>query len=197
MKRNIVIAALTAVTLAGGTVVAFAAGDDETAAARPGAGGANVHVVPEDRTAVRAGGITAAEAISAALRHTPGTVVSAELDDDGGDAGGWGVDVVGDDGAEYGVEVSAEGRVLDAQRDTEDAGDADSEDLAELAALRGARFDARAAAVAGAEKGTVVEVGADDENGAVVWGVETVKDGVTSEWAVTLDTGEVTEVAAD
>ncbi|MGW3653368.1 PepSY domain-containing protein [Streptomyces sp. NPDC000878] len=211
MKRNIVIATLTAAALAGGTVAAFAVGDDEkAAAARPGAGGANVQVVDdrdddatddrsddaaEDRTAVRAGGVTAAEAIAAALRHTSGTVVSAELDDDGGDAGTWGVDVVRDDGAEYGVEVSADGKVLDAQRDTDE--ESDSEDRAELAALKGAKFDARDAALAAAAKGAVTEVGGDDENGAVVWGVETVKDGVTSEWAVALDTGKVTKVTAD
>ncbi|WP_369035616.1 MULTISPECIES: PepSY domain-containing protein [Streptomyces] len=188
-KRNIVIATLTAAALAGGTVAAFAAGDDEPAAA-------NVHVVPEDRTAVRSGGVTAAEAIAAALRHTPGTVVSAELDDDGGDAGTWGVDVVAGDDAEYGVEVSAEGKVLGAQRDTEE--ESDSEDRAELAALKGAKFDARDAALAAAAKGTVTEVGGDDdENGAVVWGVETVKDGVTSEWAVALNTGKITKVTAD
>ncbi|MGW1719013.1 PepSY domain-containing protein [Streptomyces sp. NPDC002156] len=183
-KRNIVIATLTAAALAGGTVAAFAAGDDETAAARTGVSGANVH------------GVTAAEAIAAALRHTPGTVVSAELDDDGGDAGAWGVDVVADDGAEYGVEVSAEGRVLDAQRDTEE--ESDSEDRAELAALKGAKFDARDAALAAAAEGAVTEVGGDDdETGAVVWGVETVKDEVTSEWTVALDTGKVTKVTAD
>jgi len=203
MKRNIVIATLTAAALAGGTVAAFAVGDDEkAAAARPGAGSANVQVVDDrdddatDRTAVRSSGVTAAEAIAAALRHTSGTVVSAELDDDGGDAGTWGVDVVRDDGAEYGVEVSADGKVLDAQRDTDE--ESDSEDRAELAALKGAKFDARDAALAAAAKGAVTEVGGDDdENGAVVWGVETVKDGVTSEWAVALDTGKVTKVTAD
>ncbi|MFF3373008.1 PepSY domain-containing protein [Streptomyces sp. NPDC002680] len=184
-KRNIVIATLTAAALAGGTVAAFAAGDDGTAAARSGVSVANVH------------GVTAAEAIAAALRHTPGTVVSAELDDDGGDAGAWGVDVVADDGAEYAVEVSADGKVLGAQRDAEE-GESDSEDLAELEALKGAKFDARDAALVAAAKGAVTEVGGDDdENGAVVWGVETVKDGVTSEWAVTLDTGEITKVTAD
>ncbi|WP_105970759.1 PepSY domain-containing protein [Streptomyces geranii] len=198
MKRNIVIATLTAVALAGGTVAAFAAGDDDRGDRGGRSEGANVRVVSdrdddaaEDRAAVRGTDITAAEAVAAALRHTPGTAVSAELDDDGGDAGTWGVDVVRDDGAEYEVAVSGAGKVLGAQRDTDEGRDA--EDRAELAALRGAEVDAREAAVAGAAKGTVTEVGADDENGAVAWNVETVKDGTASEWTVSLDTGKVTE----
>ncbi len=75
--------------------------------------------------------------------------------------------------------------------------DTDSEDRAELAALKGAKFDAREAAVAAAAKGTVTEVGADDDNGAVAWSVETVKDGRASEWKVALDTGKVTRDHSD
>ncbi|NEA63801.1 PepSY domain-containing protein [Streptomyces sp. SID12488] len=202
MKRNIVIATLTATALAGGTALAFAAGDDETAA-RPRTG-ANVQVVSDrdddsadDRTVVRGSGITAAEAITAALRHTPGTAFSAELDDDGADAGTWGVGVVRGDGAEYDVEVSGAGKVLGAHRDTDDDSDRDSEDRAESAALKGAKFDAREAALAAAAKGTVTEVGADEENGAVAWSVETVKDGAASEWKVALDTGKVTRDHSD
>ncbi len=123
MKRNIVIATLTATALAGGTVVAFAAGDDDVGGTGPDGCERAVRLRPgrrhrpttddddrttrsDDRTAVRGSGITAAEAIAAALRHTPGTAVSAELDDDGADAGTWNVDVVRGDGAEYGVDVS-------------------------------------------------------------------------------------------
>ncbi|WP_327697752.1 PepSY domain-containing protein [Streptomyces sp. NBC_00459] len=210
MKRNIVIATLTATALAGGTVAAFAAGDDGPAA-RDRAG-TNVRVVSDrdddtadsddtaddasdDRTAVRSSAVTAAEAVAAALRHTPGTAVSAELEDDGADAGTWGVEVVRGDGAEYDVKVSGTGKVLGAQRDTDD--DNDSDDRAEFAALKGAKFDAGEAAVAAAAKGTVTEVGADDENGAVAWSVETVKDGGASEWKVALDTGKVTQDHSD
>lgn len=209
MKRNIVIATLTAAALAGGTLMAFAAGDDETAA-RPGTG-ANVQVVAgrdddatddrgddaDDRTAVRSSGVTAAEVIAAALRHTPGTAVSAELDNDGADAGTWGVDIVRGDGAEYGVDVSGTGKVLGAHRDPDDSdSDIDSEDRAERAALKGAKVDAREAALAAAVKGTVTEVGADDD-GTVAWSVETVKDGRASEWKVALDTGKVTRDHSD
>ncbi|MDX2547052.1 PepSY domain-containing protein [Streptomyces sp. WI04-05B] len=207
MKRNIVIATLTAAALAGGTVVAFAANDGGPAA-RPGTD-TTVRVATdrdddaddrsdgaEDRTAVRGSGVSAAEAVAAALRHTPGTAVSAELEDDGADAGTWSVDVVRGDGAEYGVEVSGAGKVLGAHRD-DDGGDDDSEDRAESAALKGAKFDAHEAALAAAAKGTVTEVDADDDSGAVAWNVETVKAGTTSEWTVALDTGKITRVQSD
>ncbi|WP_329270812.1 PepSY domain-containing protein [Streptomyces sp. NBC_01451] len=204
MKRNIVIATLTATALAGGTVAAFAAGGDGPAA-RDRAG-TNVQVVSDrdddaaedaadDRTAVRSSAVTAAEAVAAALRHTTGTAVSAELEDDGADAGTWGVEVVRGDGTEYDVKVSGTGKVLGAHRDTDD--DSDSDDRAEFAALKGAKSDAREAALAAASKGTVTEVGADEGNGAVAWNVETVKDGRASEWKVALDTGKVTRDHSD
>ncbi|MEU6378483.1 PepSY domain-containing protein [Streptomyces sp. NPDC046909] len=212
MKRNIVIATLTAAVLAtGGTVAAFAAGDDETATQRhtaTGTGtGTGTQVVAdrdddtddaddrtdsEDRTTVSAANVTAADAIAAALKHTPGTVVSAELDDDGRDACTWDVDVVKGDGTEYGVEVASDtGKVLGAHRDTDEDDDAD--DRAELAALKGAAFDAREVALAAAAKGTVTEIGADDDHGTVAWSVETVKGGTASEWKAALDTGELTQ----
>ncbi|MET8076977.1 PepSY domain-containing protein [Streptomyces sp. NPDC005303] len=176
MKRNIVIATLTAAALAtGGTVAAFAAGhDDATATQR------------QANTSVR----SAAEAIAATLRHTPGTALSAGLDDDGADA--WEVTVVKGDGTEYDVRVAPDsGKVLGAQRDTDD--DKDAEDRAELAAVKGAHTDAREAALAAAAKGTVTEVGLDDDNGTVAWSVDTAKDGKHSEWKVALDSGKVTQ----
>lgn len=206
MKRNIVIATLTAAALAGGgTVAAFAAGDDETATKRQAAG-SNTQVVADrddnddaddvndaaddDRATVGKGDVTAAEAIAAALKHTPGTAVSADLDDDGADAGTWDVDVVKSDGGEYSVKVASDsGKVLGAHRDTDD----DSDDRAELAALKGAEFDAREVALAAAAKGTVTEVGVDDDNGTVAWNVETVKNNATSEWKAALDTGKLTQ----
>ncbi|MFI1353553.1 PepSY domain-containing protein [Streptomyces sp. NPDC020898] len=208
MKRNIVIATLTAAALAGGTVAAFAAGDDEKSAQRQ----VNTSTAQlasdrdddatddraddrsddaaEDRTAVRKGAVTAAEAIAAALKHTPGTAVSAGLDDDGADAGTWDVEVVKSDGTEYGVNVSPDtGKVLGAHRDTDD----DNDGREDLAALKGAKVDARDAALAGAAKGTVTEVGLDDDNGTAAWSVDTVKDRTHSEWKVDLGTGKVTQ----
>jgi uncharacterized membrane protein YkoI len=196
MKRNIVIATLTAAALAtGGTVAAFAAGNDEATAtqrqANTGVQAAAAHDdVDDDRTAAPTGNVTAAEAIAAALKHTPGTAVAADLDDDGADA--WEVTVVKSDGTEYDVRVAPDsGKVLGAQRDTDDDNDAD--DRAELAAVKGAGTDAREAALAAAAKGTVTEVGVDDENGTVAWSVDTVKDGKQGEWKVALGSGKVTQ----
>ncbi|MFF7548628.1 PepSY domain-containing protein [Streptomyces canus] len=204
MKRNIVIATLTAAALAtGGTVAAFAAGDDEATAAqrqtttsaqaamdRDDAADDRDDDATEDRTAVRGADVTAAEAIAAALKHTPGTAVSADLDDDGADA--WKVSVVKGDGTEYDVRIAPDsGKVLGAQRDTDD--DNDGDDRAELAAVKGAKTDAREAALAAAHKGTVTEVGIDDDHGTVAWSAETVKGTGHGEWNVALDTGKVTQ----
>lgn len=212
MKRNIVIATLTAAALAtGGTVAAFAAGDDDaTATQRQANTSAQLSAdrddtsddsaddrdddTSDDRTTVRAGDVTAAEAIAAALKHTPGTALSADLDDDGADA--WEVTVVKGDGSEYDVRIAPDsGKVLGAQRDTDDDNDAD--DRAELTAVKGAGTDAREAALATAAKGTVTEVGLDDDNGTPAWSVDTVKDGKQSEWKVALDSGKVTADRAD
>ncbi|MFE2217157.1 PepSY domain-containing protein [Streptomyces canus] len=206
MKRNIVIATLTAAMLAtGGTVAAFAAGDDEatatqrqtdtsaqSAADRDDAADDRDDDATEDRTAVRGADVTAAEAIAAALKHTPGTAVSADLDDDGADA--WKVSVVKGDGTEYDVRIAPDsGKVLGAQRDTDDDHDGDGDDRAELAAVKGAKTDAREAALAAAHKGTVTEVGIDDDNGTVAWSAETVKGDSHGEWNVSLDSGKVTQ----
>ncbi|WP_433919532.1 PepSY domain-containing protein [Streptomyces canus] len=206
MKRNIVIATLTAAALAtGGTVAAFAAGDDEaTATQRQTSTSAQAATDrddaddaaddrdddAEDRTAVRGADVTAAEAIAAALKHTPGTAVSADLDDDGADA--WKVSVVKGDGTEYDVRIAPDsGKVLGAQRDTDD--DQDGDDRAEFAAVKGAKTDAREAALAAAHKGTVTEVGIDDDHGTVAWSAETVKGTGHGEWNIALDTGKVTQ----
>ncbi|MDN3024903.1 PepSY domain-containing protein [Streptomyces sp. S.PB5] len=207
MKRNIVIATLTAAALVtGGTVAAFAAGDDDTTPQGRTSAAAqavvdrddtddvndrnddadDVNGIDDDRTTVTTGDITAAQAIEAALKHTPGTAVSADLDD-----GTWDVDVMKSDGTEYSVKVAPDtGKVLGAHRD--DDSDDDSEDRAEPAALKSAEFDAHEIALAAASKGTVTEIGADDDNGTVVWSVDTVKDKKTSEWKAALNTGKLT-----
>ncbi|MFF7641406.1 PepSY domain-containing protein [Streptomyces canus] len=197
MKRNIVIATLTAAALAtGGTVAAFASGNDEaTATQRQADTSAQAATdrdddATEDRTAVRGADVTAAEAIAAALKHAPGTAVSADLEDDGADA--WKVSVVKGDGTEYDVRIAPDsGKALGAQRDTDD--DHDADDRAELAAVKGAKTDAHEAALAAAHKGTVSEVGIDDDRGTVAWTADTVRDGKHSEWKVALGTGKVTQ----
>ncbi len=192
MKRNIVIATVAATALiGGGTVAAYAVGGDESA---PTQRQSSVRVaddrdddVAEVRSEAAATKVTAADAIAAALRHTPGTAVAADLDDDRSKV--WEVNVVKGDGTDYDVRVSADdAKVLGAQRDDDD----DNDGREDLAALKGASVDAREAATAAATKGTVTDVDLDDD-GPAAWSVETAK----GEWKVDLKTGKVTQVHDD
>ncbi|MFJ3285406.1 PepSY domain-containing protein [Streptomyces sp. NPDC086669] len=208
MKRNLVLATVAAAALiGGGTVAAYAGSGDDGASPRQ----SDVRVAGDrydtqkdddggdrrdsrddrdddrddrDEARSQAGrtGVTAADAIAAALERTPGTAVSAELDDDGSRV--WEVTVVEGDGTEHDVRVSAgDGKVLSDRRDDDD----DREGRADLAALKGASVDAREAAEAAAAKGVVVEIDLDDD-GPAVWKAETTK----GEWNVGLKSGAVT-----
>ncbi|MER7493471.1 PepSY domain-containing protein [Streptomyces pharetrae] len=189
MKRNIVIAAVTATALiGGGAAVAFADGDDgEARTAARGAG-----VAADDAAADRSpvSGLTAVQAIDAALKAQPGTVVSADLDDERDDDGdgdrGWEVDILGSGRTVYTVHVDpATGKILttDTDRDEDDAAEA-------RGLLKGADVDAREAARAGAAKGVVASVDLDDDERAAGWSVETAGPG--EDWRVDLRTGQVT-----
>lgn len=200
MKRKLVIAAVAAsVVIGGGTAVAFADDEARTGAAEVRAAGPVAADRAEGSTA-SSPKATAAEVIAAALRHTPGTAVGADREDDGADAGTWHVDVVQADGVEQTVAVSPDtGKVLGVQRDTDDADDADDDDdadeaRADLAALKGADVDAREAALAVAAKGAVTDVDLDDDDRATVWSVDTAKAG---EWQVDVRTGKVTQELDD
>ncbi|MEV8594891.1 PepSY domain-containing protein [Streptomyces sp. NPDC052012] len=213
MKRNIVIAVVTAAALVGGgTATALAvSGDDDapttTRAAetrgsdsdddgadqddrddRDDRGDDDHRDDRDDRDEARvaaSGDVTAAEAIAAALKHTPGTVVSADLDDDEDDGGkaAWEVDVLGKGDTWHSVRIDpGSGKVLSAHEDDED-------DAAEVrAALKGASVSAEEAAKAAAAKGTVtsVDLDDDDEKG---WEVETASAG---DWKVDLTDAKVT-----
>jgi uncharacterized membrane protein YkoI len=206
MKRNIVIATVTAAALlAGGTVAAYAVGGDDDKASPQGR--TIVRVADDDRddTAddrddatetrgeTRTAKVAAADAIAAALKHTPGTAVTADLDDDGATA--WEVDVIKGDGTEYGVQVSpTTGKVLGAHRDD----DGDDDGRADLAALKGSSVDAREATQAAASKGTVTEVGLDEDGPDRAWEAETRgSDGVERSWRIDLRTGTVTADRSD
>ncbi|WP_268220782.1 PepSY domain-containing protein [Streptomyces sp. EMB24] len=207
MKRNIVIAVVTAAALVGGgtaTALAVAGDDDDTTSVtrtdddRDGRGedrSDDRDDRGEDRSgdrdgddddgAVRAaaGGVTAAEAITAALKHTPGTAVSAELDD-----GSWEVDVLAGGDTWHTVRIAPDsGKVLGAQKDDED-------DAAEVrAALKGASVTAGDAAKAAAAKGTVVSVDLDDDGDDRGWEAETrASGGDERDWSVGLTTASVT-----
>ncbi|MFI0504701.1 PepSY domain-containing protein [Streptomyces albogriseolus] len=197
MKRNIVIAVVTAAALVGGgTATALAVGgddDDSTSVTRTdddredrGEDRSDDRDGDGDDDTARAaapGGVTAAEAITAALKHTPGTAVSAELDD-----GSWEVDVLAEGGTWHTVRIAPDsGKVLGAQKDDED-------DAAEVrAALKGASVTAEDAAKAAAAKGTVVSVDLDDDGDDRGWEAETrASGGDEQEWSVGLTTASVT-----
>ncbi|MDN3268771.1 PepSY domain-containing protein [Streptomyces sp. MA15] len=206
MKRNIVIAVVTAAALVGGgTATALAvAGDDDTASVtrtdddrderddrgedRSDDGDDRAEGGSDDRDddAARAaapGEVTAAEAIAAALKHTPGTAVSAELDD-----GFWEIDVLGRGDTWHSVRIDPDsGKVLDAQKDDED-------DAAEArAALKNATVTAEQAAKAAASQGTVVSVDLDDDGDDRGWEAETrASGGDERDWNVDPRTASVT-----
>ncbi|WP_217166549.1 PepSY domain-containing protein [Streptomyces sp. AC512_CC834] len=219
MKRNIVIAAVTAAALVGGgtaTALATTGDDDRGTASKADAsvpgdvtvsddGGVLDESDDRDDTArVSSAKVTVADAIASALRDTPGTAVSAELDDeddedydgDGDDRrerAVWEVDVLSGDGTWHSVRIDpASGTVLGSHTDHED-------DTAEVrTALKGASVDAVEAAKAAAGHGTVTSVdldedGDDDGNGKPAWEVETRTAGKgEQDWRVDLKTGKVT-----
>ncbi|PNV32663.1 peptidase propeptide and YpeB domain protein [Streptomyces sp. DH-12] len=215
MKRNIVIAVVTAAALVGGgTATALAvAGDDDTASVTRtdddrderddrgedrsddrddrAEGGSDDRDDDGDDDAARAaapGEVTAAEAIAAALKHTPGTAVSAELDD-----GSWEIDVLGRGDTWHSVRIDPDsGKVLDAQKDDED-------DAAEArAALKNATVTAEQAAKAAASKGTVVSVDLDDDGDDRGWEAETrASGGDERDWNVDPGTASVTADRGD
>ncbi|MEU6107584.1 PepSY domain-containing protein [Streptomyces albidoflavus] len=211
MKRNAVIAALTAVAVIGGgaAAVAVSSGDDAPATASPAD---RVSLVAEQDTAAPAdrdddrdddrdakdddrddrrdddkddqddrrddkgaaadpGNVTVAQAIAAALNHTSGTVLSADLDDDGDRR--WEVEIATGGSTVHEIDVdSATGKVVRAEtdRDEDDA-------AAELKAVKGAKVSARDAAAA--VDGTVTSVEFDDGR----WEVEVGE----ADWTVPLD----------
>ncbi|MER6748281.1 PepSY domain-containing protein [Streptomyces fungicidicus] len=211
MKRNIVIAVVTAAALVGGgTATALAvSGDDDRGAsvARAEARAGDDDGRDDDRDdrnedrddrddrgedrsddrgddrdeRAVSGDVTAAEALAAALKHTPGTAVAAELDD-----GAWEVDVLGGDDGRHSVRVDpGSGKVLGASADDED-------DAREVrAALKGSSVTAGEAARAAAGKGVVTSVELDDDDRG--WEAETrASGGGERDWRVDLGSGKVT-----
>jgi len=212
MKRNIVIATVAAAALiGGGTATALAVTGDDEAPTRQSsaraADAASVDVVrdeaddrddatdadgSDDSAKAGSADVSAVEAIAAALRHTPGTAVSAELDDDQG-AVVWDVDVLTKGDTWYSVRIDpGTGKVLGAHAERED-------DTAEVrAALKGASATAEEAARAAAAKGTVTSVDLDDDARAAAWEAETrTSKGAEREWRVDLGTGAVTAGQSD
>ncbi|QEU91763.1 PepSY domain-containing protein [Streptomyces kanamyceticus] len=205
MKRNIVIATFAAAALvAGGTATALAVtGDDESTAAKHSS--VQVKDVKDDDrddtvenvTEAKAAKVTAADAIRAALADTPGTAVSAELDDEDGGLV-WGVDVL-KGSTWHNVEVDpGTGKVLGSWVDKDDDGD-DGDDATRVnSALKGASTSAEDAAKAAAAKGTVTSVDLDDDGTAGAWEVETTDTkGAEADWHVGLKGDKVTADRSD
>ncbi|MET9389500.1 PepSY domain-containing protein [Streptomyces sp. NPDC006624] len=201
MKRNIVIAAVAAAALiGGGTATALATTGDDDGPARQAADtrqtGDGTRDDREDDDAARAASsdVTAPEAIASALKHTPGTAVSAELDDeDDGDKVVWTVDVLSGDDTWHSVSVDpSSGKVLGAHTDDED-------DTAQVrAALKGSSVTAEEAAKAAAGKGVVTSVDLDDDSGDTSWEAETHRSGgAEQDWTIDLKTGKVTADRSD
>ncbi|KKD05672.1 PepSY domain-containing protein [Streptomyces sp. WM6386] len=218
MKRKTVIATVAAVALIGGGTAAalVGSGDDEGPAkktvavtndvndtdgtAQDGAGDRSARPTDEasedkaeNTAAAKAGQITAADAIRAALRHTTGTAVSADLDDEG-TAHVWEVDVLANGSTWHSIQVDpADGKVLGSHTEKNDDGDDAAETAQIRAALNDTSVSAAEAAEAAAAKGTVTSVDLDEESRDDAWDVDTTAaDGTGSEWHVNPDSGKVT-----
>lgn len=204
MKRNIVIAAVTAAALiGGGTATALATTGDDQGSARQAATTTQLSNDDDrdddgdrndDAEKTISADVTASEAIASALKHTSGTAVSAELDDE--DDGGkvvWTVDVLSGDNTWHSVNVDpANGKVLGSHTDDED-------DTAQVrAALKGSSVTAEEAAKAAAGKGVVTSVDLDDDGKNKSWEAETrTSGGAEQDWKIDLASGKVTADRAD
>ncbi|WP_328768071.1 PepSY domain-containing protein [Streptomyces sp. NBC_00286] len=224
MKRNVVIATISAVALiGGGTATAIAVTADDEAPAKKTVsvsnddndrGDANntddkaqdgaddqaardkdedAEDKAENAADAKAGQITAADAIKAALKHTKGTAVSADLDDEG-TAHVWDVDVLTKGGAWHSIQIDpAKGKVLGSHTEKDEDGDDAAETAQIRAALKGSSVTAAEAAEAAAAKGTVTSVGLDEESKDQAWEVDTTAaDGTGSDWRVNPNSGKVT-----
>ncbi|MDQ1016211.1 PepSY domain-containing protein [Streptomyces afghaniensis] len=209
MKRNIVIAAVTAAALIGGGTATALATTEDGGSARQAANtrlsdddgrddqdgpdaqddGDDDNGRDDDAARAASADVSAPEAIASALKHTSGTAVSAELDDED-DSGKviWKVDVLSGDNAWHSVSVDpSNGKVLGSHTDDED-------DTAQVrAALKGASVTAEEAAKAAGGKGTVTSVDLDEDGRNKSWEAETHKSGGTEQdWRIDLRTGKIT-----
>ncbi|MFH9991207.1 PepSY domain-containing protein [Streptomyces luteogriseus] len=208
MKRNIVIAAVTAAALiGGGTATALATTGDDQGSARQAAttqlsnddvrddqDDAGDRDDRDDAEKTVSADVTASEAIASALKHTSGTAVSAELDDEDDSAKVvWKVDVLSGDNTWHSVSVDpASGKVLGAHTDDED-------DTAQVrAALKGSSVTAEEAAKAAAGKGVVTSMDLDEDGKDKSWEAETrTSAGAEKDWKVDLASGKVTADRSD
>ncbi|MFF3949096.1 PepSY domain-containing protein [Streptomyces sp. NPDC001902] len=116
--------------------------------------------------------VSLTDAVATARAQAPGTVVSAELDDDRGRTE-WEVETLAEDGTWHEVTIDAANGEVVTARQEQDRQDADEA----RDALRGSRTDLLEAAKAAgdARRGTVTSVSLDDDTRT--WEVEFHKDG--------------------
>ncbi|MFJ4417392.1 PepSY domain-containing protein [Streptomyces sp. NPDC088925] len=135
--------------------------------------------------------LAAPDALAAALAHTPGRALSAEIDDDQDGRLVWEVEILDGSGKLRHVDVSpSSGKVLGAHTERGDADDVRAaKDL-----LTGDATSAAKAARAAAAKGTVVSIDLEEERNGY-WSVETGPG--EAEWSVTLDGAKVTQGSDD
>ncbi|MFJ7490071.1 PepSY domain-containing protein [Streptomyces sp. NPDC097727] len=194
MKRKIVIAAVTAAVLVGGTAataVAFADGDSQDRGTRSGtAGGSTARIGVGDATAAAVGAV-------------PGTVTEAELDDEDGRPV-WDLDVYGSDKVRHDVTVDAgNGKVL-GKHVSDDDGDGDGDGDRDRQAPGSTPVSLKEAVDAAlkAAPGTVTSIELDDNDGrsggALHWEVDVRgKDGKRHELNVDARTAKVTADRSD
>lgn len=196
-RRTTVISAIAVVALLGaGTATAVAVADDD-APSKSAASQSSVKVKDDDGVSddqeeaneAKGAKVAAEDAIAAALKHTSGTAVGADLDSDDGRLV-WDVDIIGSGDTWQHVEVDpGTGKVLGAHEER----DEDDSASRVAAALKGASTSAEDAAKAAASKGTVTSVDADDDGSVKVWEVETTSpNGKQHDWHVDLTSGAVT-----
>ncbi|MEW1691743.1 PepSY domain-containing protein [Streptomyces sp. NPDC091265] len=192
MKRKIVIAAVTAAVLVGGTAataVAFADDDSSGSTATASTSG-------NSRVSSTTARVTVGDAVKAAARSVPGTVTEAELDDEDGGLV-WELDVYGSDKAWHDVTVDpGNGKVLGKHVDNDDDRDRHAPRKASVT------LDEAAAAALRSTPGTVtsIELGDHDgrSGGAVRWEVDVRgKDGKEHELNVDAKTAGVTVDRSD
>ncbi|WP_306321813.1 MULTISPECIES: PepSY domain-containing protein [unclassified Streptomyces] len=199
-RRTTVISAIAAVALlGGGTATAVAvSGDDGGSGSSSATQQSSVRVKDDDGVSdnqeeineAKGAKVSAEDAIAAALKHTPGTAVGADLDSDNGRLV-WEVDVIGAGNKWQHVDVDpGNGKVLGSHTERDDDGDDSAARVA--ATLKDASTSAEDAAKAAAAKGTVTSVDADDDGSVKVWEVETTSaDGTQHDWHVDFQSGAV------
>lgn len=191
MKRKIVIAAVTAAVLVGGTAATAAAltGDDSH--------GSDARTTGKSSTASSvAARVTVGDAVKAAVRAVPGTVTEAELDDEDGRLV-WELDVYGSDKAWHDVTVDpGNGKVLGKHVDHDDDRDRHAPRKTSVT------LDEAVGAALGSAPGTVTSIELDDHDGrsgrAAHWEVDVRgKDGREHERNVDAKTAKVTVDRSD